>query len=244
MNCLLASSGCQSILRANNFRIAPRFHIEKNCPHNCNTYYGQSTITKWNCSPDLGLPKSWWAHSMRQSVQMFQHILQRQFIELQLKHVSNERSKGERSGINHQLLNCQTVLPYLVVCDQIGRFQSLLVGRFSVRSLVVFWSFLGFLAIPIKFWVFGKTQFWQLHFAVFWQIFKGVVIKVTKMIGSLCVCSWPVYFITIIYWKVVILTAENLLIYTTLHYLPWVFINFLECELSRVNSESQKKKIL
>jgi hypothetical protein len=42
------------------------------------------------------------------------------------------------------------VLPYLVVCDQIGRFQSLLVGRFSVRSLVVFWSFLGFLAIPFS----------------------------------------------------------------------------------------------
>ena len=71
----------------------------------------------------------------------------------------------------------KSVLPYLVVCDQIGRFQSLLVGRFSVRSLVVFWSFWGFLAIPIKFWLFG--------FAVFWQIFKGAVIKVTKIIGSL-----------------------------------------------------------
>ena len=116
-----------------------------------------------------------------------------------------------------------------IFCSVVGRF------------LVVFGIFGNSV---FKFWIFGKTQFWQLHFAVFWQIFKGAVIKVTKMIGSLCVCSWPVYFITIIYWKVVILTAENLLIYTTLHYLPWVFINFLDCELSSVNCESQKKKIL
>ena len=80
------------------------------------------------------------------------------------------------------------VLPFLVVCDQIGRFQSLLVARFSIWSLWSFWSFWGrfghfgrfgtIWAISIKFRLLAKLNIDNFEFSCFDNFSMYLEVKV------------------------------------------------------------------
>ena len=65
-----------------------------------------------------------------------------------LKTQCNQMHKSDEGEI---IQNTASVLPYLVVCDQIGRFRLSLVAEFFIWSLVVFWDFQDF-----AFGLFGK----------------------------------------------------------------------------------------